>query len=284
MPEGTAGRGYPGMDKGGEKMSNVFISRRGGGGTGGKVNAISVASAENLPASAKEGTIAVITSTAIKNVYVQNTEPTVVEVGDVWISTGVASTVPVQLGNATLYPSAVKQYVTGEWKSVSAYVFFSGSWMTLEMYLFRSGDQNESVTGGWLAAKRMYGVPVIGETALEAAYGTANQSYNRVLFRTKNAVDLSAYKTLKASFTPITRNHSGRSVAVGVGNSPFAEGALEETESTLAACTIGYAQTTDAQPQNFTLEYDISELSDSLYVVVHIHSSECSCISVQLIP
>ena len=266
-------------------MGDCFITRRGGVG---KVTAIAVENAENLPSSKREGTIAVISSISVKSVYVQNTEPTAPVAGDVWVNTGVSSTAPVVVGNATIYPVGVKQYTTGVWKDVSAYVFLSGSWNMLEMYLFKDGDQCEDVTGGWIAATQMNGVAQMTDSALEAGSATAGQTYNRVAFRTADAVDISAYKTLRATFTPMTFVHSSNMVAVGVTGTAFAEGQLSggsaTTINTPAGCMTGYASTNNQKADYFTLEYDISTLSGSAYVVVYFSTVACGCTDVQLIP
>jgi len=253
----------------------------------GAVKTIHANSAEALPTSAAEGTLAIISQTRPVKVLVQNTEPTAPDAGDVWVSTGVTSTAPVQTGNITVYPTSAKQYDGSAWVTVSTYVFSNGAWMSLEMYLFQSGDQNESVTGGWLAAWQMAGVAAIGDAALEAAYGTANQEYNRVAFCTKDTVDLSAYKTLRASFVQ-TRQHTRTNIAVGVTSTPFAEGKLagdrETVINTPELCMNGYTNITTKQTSAFTLEYDISALTDSMHVVVYFGSVECICTSVQLVP
>lgn len=156
------------------------------------------------------------------------------------------------------------------------------------MYLFKAGDQNESMTGGWIEATQRFGVAAITDVALEAAAGTANQNYNRVAFRTANPIDLNDFKTIRATFAPITRNHTNVNVAVGVAATAFAQGQLPGDSSTVLSepgkCMVGYTNTTSKQTESFTLEYDISAVNDSMYVVVYFGSVECGCMSVQLIP
>lgn len=256
-----------------------------GGAAGVKV--IAADSEEALPENKQEGTIAVITNVAIGAVLVQNETPASPEAGDVWVNTAVRSTGPVQLGNATLYPSGVKQYITGEWKSVSAYVFTLEGWQPLEMYLFRSGDLFEDVTGGWAVSTQMLGLAQITDNALETTSGHEGANYNKAAFRTKKAVDLSGYKTLRAQFTAVTATFVDQPIAVGVTATAFAEGKLEGNTAVLgqpSSCMSGYSQTLTHEPAAFTLEYDISALSDSMYVVVYFGAVKCACTSVQLIP
>ena len=264
----------------------MILNMTGSGGS--RLRAKAYAAFEDLPLEARDGSIAVISDVPVKNTVVQNTEPAEPAAGDVWINTGVISANAILLGNVTIYPVSVKQYNGSEWKALAAYVYSAGAWQTLDTYLFQSGDPKEPMTGGWLATTQMNGVAEFAASALEAAAGTANASYNRVAFRTKNTIDLSAYKTLKATFSPLERNHSSSGVGVGVSSTAFAEGKLSGDTATVintpAGCMSGYTFLTGKHAEIFTLEYDISALTESLYVVVYFGSVECSCTSVQLIP
>jgi len=255
------------------------------GGTVGAVRTIHANSAETLPTSVAEGTLAIISQTRPGKVLVQNTEPTAPASGDVWISTDVSSSAPIQTGNITIYPSSAKQYVAVAWVTVTAYVFSGGAWIPLETYLFKNGDLYESITGGWVRMWRDRECAEITDTALVA---DASYQYRRAAFRTKNAVDLTSYKTLRAVFTPITKTYGGEyCVALGVNNTALAEG--EQTNSNAPGltnpnhCMTGYTQTTINHTDQFTLDYDISDVIGEQYVTIYFHTLDSSCIEVQLL-
>lgn len=118
-------------------------------GGGASISAKAYASADELPTTAKDGTIAVISATPVGNVYAQSAEPTEPLEGDVWVAFGVDGNVPVATGNVIIYPSEAKQYLSGSWVEKTILIFAEGEWKTLFMYLFHAGNTYESITGGW---------------------------------------------------------------------------------------------------------------------------------------
>jgi hypothetical protein len=122
------------------------------GGAGGKLRAIVAGSAASLPATAKEGTIAVITTTPIGTVWAQADEPASPSAGDVWIVLFKTSNTPINLvknGSLMLYPIRVEQYDGSSWVAREGYAMASGAWSTMVKYAYIMGNLCESVSGGW---------------------------------------------------------------------------------------------------------------------------------------
>lgn len=108
-------------------MADGLIIRRGGSG-GAKLNVITAPVLQALPVSAKEDTIAVITSGS-GILYVQEAPPEAQE-GDIWITPedtvfdiNLAKTGSILIGLGNVY-----QYTEGAWAEVQAYIFRDGKW------------------------------------------------------------------------------------------------------------------------------------------------------------
>ena len=111
----------------------------------GGVSSLSVtayATVGGMPASANEGAIAVITSTAIAGVELSAATPTGVT-GKIWVwSGGVNSCLaPIRFTDeVTVFPRAVYQYSAGgSWILKESYVYTSGAWVKLTMFIYDNG-------------------------------------------------------------------------------------------------------------------------------------------------
>ena len=122
-----------------------------GGGAGGGLN-FKVVGGTSTPASPKENTIWVNTSTKITDWIFSATQPTGAT-GMVWISTGKTSTAPfnaLKKNNITIYPISAKQYVGGAWVDKTAKIYQNGAWVDWwNGELYENGNQFTNVTGGW---------------------------------------------------------------------------------------------------------------------------------------
>lgn len=125
----------------------MIFNMVGGGAKGCKV--VAAASASALPSSADVGTIAVISSIAVNDVYASVTEPAVKEIGDVWIVPDASGLLFYQIGNAQIGFNTLYQYNGSKWVKVSAYQQTENGWETGVLYLYNKGDQCTAVTGGW---------------------------------------------------------------------------------------------------------------------------------------
>ena len=169
------------------------------GGAGLNFDAIAVASVSTLPLTAKENTIAVITSIPISGIVVDSIQPTTILIGKLWIKTHATGSVRVNIGKKqtiTLPLVTVYQFDTS-WQMKVAYIWISGAWKRLATVLYAHGVDNTALTGGWVRWASGGSVTVypnyVGETAV--AYGAA--------FGTNNAVDLTGYSTF---FGMVTSN------------------------------------------------------------------------------
>ena len=177
-------------------MSNVPLHGFGGGGAGLNFKVIACASAEDLPDSARENTIAVITETAINGYIFSSTEPTAPAEGMVWFLTGTGSRVAFSASKKNpvmVYPLSAKQYVGGAWVNLSAMSYQNGQWVdwVQPFYLFQSGtgevvpisiskDTNQKCT----------------QTAEKLTFSYSATSYIGLAVCTEEAYDLTPYSTL----------------------------------------------------------------------------------------
>lgn len=131
-------------------MAEGFITRRGGGGCAATTNIITIASETELPANPKEGTIAIVTTTAIGKIYAQSIIPESPSVGDLWFApSGVANVVYIAEKEAYAI-KAIKQYNGTDWETVNAFQYSEGAWTT-KVYLLNGSDECELITAGWKA-------------------------------------------------------------------------------------------------------------------------------------
>lgn len=134
-------------------MSEGFICRRGGGGGGLNFEVKAYAAAADLPYTAKENTIAVITDAAIAGWIFSAAEPEGPVAGMVWFEVGTESEVAFNLlkKNAVyVYPMSCKQYVGGAWTNVEAYVY-KGEWVQFSSvappYFYKDGESSVELLG-----------------------------------------------------------------------------------------------------------------------------------------
>ena len=132
-------------------MSEGYII--GGGGSSLNFKVIAVSSELLLPATAKENTIAVITTAPITSYVFSSTAPTSPAEGMVWFATGTASTVgfnAIKKDSLWVYPTGCQQYVSGAWIAKTTKTYRDGAWVTWSRYLYNAGDECVDITGGWI--------------------------------------------------------------------------------------------------------------------------------------
>ena len=180
------------------------------GGSGGGLNFAVKQYTETPTGTAKENTIGVVTDTAIAGWVMQAEQPEGVE-GLVWIEVAAASDVAFYVDKkqrVKLYPKSVKQYVSGAWASVDAYVYQGGPWVEFSSIwngeIYKNGNQYESLTGGWSAYAQENGSVVFEDDRIALNFSV--EGSNRVLFSTNNKIDLTGYNSLviKIDHTTIT--------------------------------------------------------------------------------
>ena len=117
-----------------------ILNFKGGGGK--VVNVKAVSSSDDLPSSAKNGDIVLVTDTPIANIVIALKEPETASEGDVCVRVGDLSIVSVNVGNnpsIELRPWLVTQYIGGEWALKEAYVRDDSEWVALDGIIFYQG-------------------------------------------------------------------------------------------------------------------------------------------------
>lgn len=148
-----------------------FVSAVSAISTGAELNySVTAYESENeLPQTADENTIAVITDKEITAHVFATEEPQTPAEGLVWFETGAAGKVYFAAtadGSIYLYPSKAKQYVSGAWASKAAKIYQNG-WIDWSVYLFEQGNGTSAE------------FTLTGTTTAEAGW---NVSANRILY------------------------------------------------------------------------------------------------------
>lgn len=213
---------------------------------GGGISVSAYATEDDLPSDAEDGTIAVISTTAVGNVYVQGEEPNEAQEGDVWILFAANGTLPAVGGNVIIYPQRAYQYTDGAWTAVAMKVYKDGTWVdaTADVVIYTPSNEAEEITGGWYAA-----------SATGLTKNTNGMEIYSGFVSTALKIDLTHYSLLKVD----VRCRSGANSYVGIGTTPTAFVASTETgkdESTY-----------------FTRVVDLEAVTGEYYILIQSRSS-----------
>lgn len=186
-------------------MGNCFITRRGGGGSGG-LN-FEVVGGTTQPTAPKENTFWVNTSTEITSWVFSPNEPETPAEGMVWIndeSFGALQLNALKKNEIKLYPTQAKQYIGGTWTAKNASVYQNSQWKDLSAYLFNLGGQAE-FAANWASVVKQFdssvsasGAPATIAYSDDGSVTIRSNSGGSFTYYTK-MIDLTNYKTL--SFT-----------------------------------------------------------------------------------
>lgn len=253
-------------------MSMIFNT--GGNGSGAKTRVISIVDASALPATAREGTIVVISSTAVKTVYVQMKQPETAVPGDAWIAQGDGKLLYSVGKTVNISFAIVRQYNGQEWKNVEVYQLVNGKWVSGVVYLLYFDDDCTDLTGGWLCFGSYRGK---SEKVANGYKLTQDNGGNqRGSIQTENKIDLKGIKSIHCKGT-ITA--AAQPVKLGIQSKKLAKntptGGLYEDEHTwyYNDDTTKYAEV-PGKVGDFEIVYDVSLYSnDSYYVGVSSGSS-----------
>ena len=236
----------------------------GGGGSALNFKVIAVSSELLLPATAKENTIAVITTAAITSYVFATTAPTSPTEGMVWFATGKASTVgfnAIKRNGLWVYPTGCQQYVSGAWVAKTAKTYMSGAWVDWTRWLYNNGDEVTSVTGGWES---------INEGQVTTAKGTDRITITQIspynyfcsCLHTADKIDLSQYVTLYCKLNLKSIVKTGTNLGVCVGINTGTPNAVDAYKNYMTLNT----RTTTIGTQ--TVACDISSIMTSAYVEI----------------
>lgn len=230
----------------------------GGGGSALNFKVIAVSSELLLPATAKENTIAVITTTPITSYVFSSTAPTSPTEGMVWFATSTASNVgfnAIKKNSLWVYPTNCKQYVSGAWVSRTAKMYKNGVWVDWTRYLYDNGVE-AAETGGWSTT----GYSMSGYSISAATKGAnsitfaSSTSTNLNLQGTQNAIDLTDVNTITIELTVRDKDNNGYAGQVWVLSS-----------KTITAAVARVVITNEAGSKT-TANIDVSSLSGSYYI------------------
>lgn len=245
----------------------MILNMTGGSGGGGLNFAVKqYADAAELPASAAENTIAIITAETMTSWAFDAVAPADPAEGMVWIEVGAASEVAFNLlkKNAVyVYPVSVWQYIAGAWSTVDAYIRQKSAWtqfseLITSVYLYNAGDVCEAVTGGYAAFSlkptsnpASNGSPSIsyGENAMTISSDTAYAT-NGGIVRTSKKVDVTSFKKLVWEGERTGGAQANISVWSSMGSN--------QTENRVAVLDLAAGMT--------SAEIDVSELSGEHYI------------------
>ena len=243
----------------GDGMASVSVFPCGGGA---KLKVTVYSAVGNLPASAKEGAVAVITSTAIGDVYVSADEPASPASGDLWAWIGGQSAAPVDLTDLfTVHPRAIYQYSGSAWALLESYVYTSSAWVEVTLYLYDNGEFLLSSGATEVYSYGTYNVFTIGELSLYIyAYHGGSHCIETIGFDTP--IDLTDVSQIKiyCSIISLVQGNNGAGFKLGI--SP-------DKSRSLSAAVY---RTTNATGLTMTL--DVSAYSGLYYVMLEAYGND----------
>lgn len=176
-----------------------MIFNTGGNGSGAKTRVISIVDASALPSTAREGTIVVISSTAVKTVYVQMKQPETAVPGDAWIAQGDGKLLYSVGKTVNISFAIVRQYNGQEWKNVEVYQLVNGKWVSGVVYLLYFDDDCTSLTGGWVRHGTYNGKSEKVSNGYQLTQ--ENGGNQRGSIQTSNKIELNGIQTLRCKGT-----------------------------------------------------------------------------------
>ena len=182
----------------------------------------------SAPANPTENTIWVNTDQTITSWVFSHNQPKSPSEGMVWIVNGVSGISEfdaVSDVSLRVQVAGVKQYVSGAWVVKTAKVYQNGAWHETILYLYNNGYNNTSVTGGWTTTRYNYSSDVGNQGTPTITYNAANIKYvsnqnQHCIFNTVQKVDLTPYKTLKATISKCVFGNGNSRMNLSVKNTP----------------------------------------------------------------
>lgn len=185
-------------------MGNAFLY--GGAGSGNlRFKVMPYATVESLLASAAaENTIGIVTTNKMTSWVVDSTVPATPSEGMVWISTGKASRIIINILKKNviyIYPQVVKQYVSGAWVILDSFCHQNKTWTSLWFgQLYTPGNEWTEVTGGWTSVgKKSYsgsGAKAKAPTITRTVSAITAEVSGAGVFYPVNKIDLTDFDTL----------------------------------------------------------------------------------------
>lgn len=259
-------------------MSEVFITRRGGGGSGGSAlnfKVIAVSPELTLPAIAKENTIAVSTTAPISSYVFATVAPTSPEEGIVWFATGTASSGEfnaIKKNGLWVYPTACKQYVSGAWVNRDAWIYKSSAWVQFSwawIYVVQNGAAISPP--GFSTFGSVDGtLPVITQGS---GYTEIKTTVNSNAITTDSKLDLTNANTIYAELNLVSYTQGSTAKFKGVSLAVF-NTTRNSNFTTMSNAMLLYTLTTTKGEQ--TISLNVSSLTGEYYPAITVPSNGVS--------
>lgn len=190
----------------------------GGSGSGSLTIGITVVGGTTKPLNPGENTIWVNTSTAIGNWYVQNTEPSSLSAGDVWVTLKPSISNVINLSENGSFLAGfgrTRQYISGAWVDKDAELFDGSTWQGLQTYVYNLGDLCTETTNGWTIYKAGSNcLCTFEETYFNHDYKSTTGF--RGIFITNQMIDLTEYTQIHLDYEVTSAGSTGNLYLGGI--------------------------------------------------------------------
>ena len=225
-----------------------------GGSGGATLDITAYAAVGNLPASDKEGAVAVITATAVSDVYASADQPASPSSGDVWVWIGGKSLAPIALTDSfTLHPIAIYQYGGSGWVLKKSYVYTNSAWVEVTLDLYNAGTYFLGGSLSTVAARYAPNSFVTDGATSIYLYADKTNTFTYIYAGFDNAIDLSNVSAIKITFDQTISSDAG-AIILGIS-------ADKSMTLTASASSTGTGT-------NKTLLLDVSAISGAYYVIL----------------
>lgn len=240
--------------------------------TGGGSIGLTVVGGTTQPSNPDENTIWVNTSTEITSWCVQNTEPSSPSAGMVWITLKPSISNVINLSDSGTFLAGFgmsRQYVSGEWVIMDAYLFANSAWQELQSYLYNLGDTCIDFCGGWkhLDSGSNNRDEFLADN-LHMNY-TSTTGVNGA-FVTEDMVDLTEYTKLCIDFS-VSRGSTGSSYQSGIYRSTQNSSYSNYANNYTAIYTWHLSSKARG-----VVEVDITDITGSFYIGTRQQFSDCN--------
>ena len=266
-------------------MGDAYLVRRGGGGKV-ELKVTAYSSVNDLPATGKEGNIAVITESPIGDVYVQSFAPLGVSVGSLFFSSAGSDAALLSVGNINFMATGAFIRTDTAWVAVDTFIFRGGAWVLAPSgKLTETGTDYTEYTGGFVARKISSRSGASATTVIPKVVWneenvvvdtTKATGTNGVgMWCTDKAIDLTPYKTIvfEGTFASSYPSYADN----------FCVGAWSKIPTYYTLDRLAYASVTVASTTN-PIQIDVSSVNGSAYIGIGMAYSKATITRCYMIP
>lgn len=223
-----------------------------------KTRVMNVLSAESLPSTAWDGTIALISPLDVGRVYVDASVPDAPNVGDVQIRPNLSSSYAYVIGDVTVPYADIYQYNGAAWEKMTYYRYDGTEWKPGRVYLLDGGNTPVPwKTYTWHNAK----IEKNEDGYLIRGDNFGNQPG---AIQTEHRVDLTGFSTLHCFLHNDTTFNTRYVAQVGIQNTQAFVGA--EYDGTEVIIDNSAAKTVQGAAGEYDLAVDIAAFDGEYYV------------------